>query len=778
METIDALKEVLDHIGQTAIYVIRQDTHEILYFNRRVQEVTPEIRTGMICHDVWDGYCSSCPLKSIGEDETSESISYYDPFGPVVDIKATRMIWEDIPAYVISVSPHTSTQKEQQVEADFQAMITSVLALFGELLIVEVESGEYVSYKADESMETIRTRRDFEEFNLEYGEKLIHPEDRPRFFEVFSLTNIRRQIHQGIKRLSAEMRRKSGDGQYRWSEMIGIVMEDDTRKTRILLTFRDIQDIRTELDRRQEALRDALALAEEANAAKSDFLSRMSHDIRSPLNVIIGMTEIAAANLDKPEKIQDCLRKTEVSSKFLLELINDVLDMSRIESGQMRINAEPFDLHSLIQDITALGYTQAKQKQQAFSVFVDEAVEREYIGDSLRIHQILMNLIHNAVKYTPEGGHIRVDIQALPAAKTEELILKVTDDGIGMSEEFQQKMFDPFEQERSSGGRIFEGSGLGLSITQNLTHLMNGQISVQSTLGKGSTFTVEIPVGRSEGASNAMMEVLPELKALVVDDDQTVCRHMQLMLNKMGVQADWETDGFRAVQKVEEKLRRKERYDVVLIDWKMPGTDGVGTISQIRRLSGQKLLVIVMSAYDWSDIEDAARQAGADYFLSKPIFAENVHKLLLKISSPEQPIGAAASAAVFAGERVLLVEDNELNLEIAQTILEMAGLRVETAQNGQEGLKRFAETEPGYYRLILMDIRMPVMDGLEATRRIRAMNRPDAARIPIIAMTANAFHNEQSEAYRAGLSKYLTKPVDSVRILETVRQCLDEENGA
>lgn len=371
-----------------------------------------------------------------------------------------------------------------------------------------------------------------------------------------------------------------------------------------------------------------------------------------------------------------------------------------------------------------------------------------------------------------------MDIQALPAAKTEELILKVTDDGIGMSEEFQQKMFDPFEQERSSGGRIFEGSGLGLSITQNLTHLMNGQISVQSTLGKGSTFTVEIPVGRSEGASNAMMEVLPELKALVVDDDQTVCRHMQLMLNKMGVQADWETDGFRAVQKVEEKLRRKERYDVVLIDWKMPGTDGVGTISQIRRLSGQKLLVIVMSAYDWSDIEDAARQAGADYFLSKPIFAENVHKLLLKISSPEQPIGAAASAAVFAGERVLLVEDNELNLEIAQTILEMAGLRVETAQNGQEGLKRFAETEPGYYRLILMDIRMPVMDGLEATRRIRAMNRPDAARIPIIAMTANAFHNEQSEAYRAGLSKYLTKPVDSVRILETVRQCLDEENGA
>ena len=215
METIDALKEVLDHIGQTAIYVIRQDTHEILYFNRRVQEVTPEIRTGMICHDVWDGYCSSCPLKSIGEDETSESISYYDPFGPVVDIKATRMIWEDIPAYVISVSPHTSTQKEQQVEADFQAMITSVLALFGELLIVEVESGEYVSYKADESMETIRTRRDFEKFNLEYGEKLIHPEDRPRFFEVFSLTNIRRQIHQGIKRLSAEMRRKSGDGQYR-----------------------------------------------------------------------------------------------------------------------------------------------------------------------------------------------------------------------------------------------------------------------------------------------------------------------------------------------------------------------------------------------------------------------------------------------------------------------------------------------------------------------------------------------------------------------------------
>lgn len=392
METIDALKEVLDHIGQTAIYVIRQDTHEILYFNRRVQEVTPEIRTGMICHDVWDGYCSSCPLKTIGEDETSESISYYDPFGPVVDIKATRMIWEDIPAYVISVSPHTSTQKEQQVEADFQAMITSVLALFGELLIVEVESGEYVSYKADESMETIRTRRDFEKFNLEYGEKLIHPEDRPRFFEVFSLTNIRRQIHQGIKRLSAEMRRKSGDGQYRWSEMIGIVMEDDTRKTRILLTFRDIQDIRTELDRRQEALRDALALAEEANAAKSDFLSRMSHDIRSPLNVIIGMTEIAAANLDKPEKIQDCLRKTEVSSKFLLELINDVLDMSRIESGQMRINAEPFDLHSLIQDITALGYTQAKQKQQAFSVFVDEAVEREYIGDSLRIHQILMNL--------------------------------------------------------------------------------------------------------------------------------------------------------------------------------------------------------------------------------------------------------------------------------------------------------------------------------------------------------------------------------------------------
>lgn len=774
MERLESLEKILNHLGNTAIYVIRRDTHQILYFNDRVRAVTPTVQLGAICHEVWKGECDNCPLLTMGDRETNAAVSFGDAFGDVVDIVATKMEWgrAGIPAFLISVTPHLQTpgelqnqQRQQLLERDNALLSASVNALFGEFLVVDLKSGRFVAYKSDEAMDTIHEPEDFAVFNREYGEKLIHPDDRPRFFAMFTLEQMRESVRHGEYNMRIELRRKNAEGLYRYCELIGTVMEH-AGNLQVLLTFRDIHESR-------QALQDALRVAEQANAAKSDFLSRMSHDIRTPMNAIIGMTAIAAANIERPERIADCLSRIGISAKYLLSLINDILDMSKIESGKMKIVREPFDFHAIMQEIAAVCYSQAAQKGQELRVLVDADVEPRYSGDSLRLRQILMNLMGNAIQYTPEGGHIYLRVRTAGKTRADvSLQVTVKDDGIGMSEEFQHHMFEPFEQEQMDAGRVMEGSGLGLAITRNLLHLMGGTIAVKSQLGKGSCFTLLIPLGRvdEKPVDTSADADFEKLSILVVDDDRSTCELTAYILKEMGIQAEWVTTGRQALERVRDSLKMESLYDVVIVDWKMPEMDGLETVRRLRECAGQELPVIAMSTYDWSGIELEARAVGVNAFLPKPILPGNIRQMLRRMLLAEK--ASLPPKCHFAGERILLVEDNEVNREIAKTLLEMQGLQVDTAENGQKALGIFQASEPGAYRAILMDIRMPVMDGYTAARAIRAMQRPDAAHVPILAVTADAFQTDEQRAIQAGMNGHIAKPIDMDQLSEVLHRFL------
>ena len=517
-------------------------------------------------------------------------------------------------------------------------------------------------------------------------------------------------------------------------------------------------------------------LARDANRAKSDFISRMSHDIRTPMNAIIGMTAIAAANLGNEAKISDCLQKIGVSAKFLLSLINDILDMSKIESGKVVIAQCEFNFHRMIQGISSVFGQQAAQKRLAFNVYLEENFPLTCTGDELRINQILMNLLGNAIKFTPEGGRVSLRIERKKVKEHITLVrFEVSDTGVGISPEFQKRIFDPFEQESSGSGRVLEGTGLGMTITQNLVSLMGGRISLESEVGKGSRFTVELPLELGEASEPAASDstCFGRLRVLIVDDDVVTCEHTQTILSHMGLESVWVTSGEQALRELREARRKNQHYDVAFIDWKMPDMDGLETVRRIRELAGPETLVIIMSAYDWTQIEAEARAAGVDHFISKPMFPESVRDALSR-AVQDAPPAQEPDSYQFCGERILLVEDNEINMEIARTLLEMQGLAVDEAGNGQEAVDRFQASAPGYYRVILMDIRMPVMDGVTATQKIRALPRADAATVPIVAMTANAFQEDEEYAGQIGMNGYLIKPIDIKSLFKGLNQLLNQ----
>ncbi|MEG0114838.1 MAG: response regulator, partial [Hydrogenoanaerobacterium sp.] len=516
----------------------------------------------------------------------------------------------------------------------------------------------------------------------------------------------------------------------------------------------------------QHALKDALANAQSANNAKRDFLSRMSHEIRTPMNAIIGMTTIAGAAIDDKTRVEDCLAKISYSSKHLLMLINDILDMSKIESNKLSINNEPFDLYQFVNSFVSVAYTQAHAKGIKFTEnMLGFAESTTYLGDSLRLNQILLNLTSNAIKFTEEGGSILLQVKRIPSQeKSEHIRFTVTDTGIGMTEEAVSRIYLPFDQANATISKKYGGTGLGMSITKNLVTLMGGCIDVKSSLGKGTICTVELPFEKSD----TMLDALPEeklkgLNVLVVDDEQDMCEHTTLLLAKINIRAQWVLSGAKAVEKVTEAYNNGDSFDVCFIDWNMPNMDGIETTRKIRESVGSETPIIIITAYDWSDIEEKARAAGANAFISKPLFLSSIYNSLVNVTN-----GAFARAAakpfeikdMLIGKRILVAEDNALNLEIAEEILKMSGATVECAHNGQEALDIFAASQPEYFDAILMDVQMPIMDGYEATQNIRKLNRQDAQKVPIIATTANAFTEDISAAIAAGMDSHLSKPID------------------
>lgn len=528
----------------------------------------------------------------------------------------------------------------------------------------------------------------------------------------------------------------------------------------------------------KQALMDAYEAARRANSAKSDFLSRMSHDIRTPMNAIIGMTAIARTHLDDKERVADCLGKITASSGHLLSLINEVLDMSKIESGKVDLNEEDFSLSDLIDNLITMIRPQIKAKDQKLKVNVTDVVHEKVVGDKLRIQQSFLNLIGNATKYTPEGGSINLYISEKPSHNPKvgryEFIFE--DSGIGMDSEFIKHIFEPFSRASDSRVSKVQGTGLGLAITDNLVRMMNGNIEVESELGKGSRFTVTIMLKLQE-EDEVSCEQFIDLPVLVADDDEDACESTCNMLDEIGMKSEWVTDGQSAVDKVVMHNKNGDDYFAVIIDWRMPGMDGLQTTREIRKQVGDDVPIIIISAYDWSDIELEARAAGADAFVGKPLFKSRLARVFNDIISGENHTvqeNAADGLAEedFSGKRVLLVEDNELNAEIAKELIEMTGIEVECAENGQIAVDMFANSELGYYNLVFMDIQMPVMNGNDATKAIRALSRRDARSVPIVAMTANAFSEDVQASLSAGMNEHMAKPLDFKQLISVLRRWL------
>ena len=530
--------------------------------------------------------------------------------------------------------------------------------------------------------------------------------------------------------------------------------------------------INDELKRQQKILQDALLVAQKANDAKRDFLSRMSHEIRTPMNAIIGMSAITFNYLDDKKRTADCLSKITFSSKHLLMLLNDVLDMSKIENGKLNIRQELFDLKNLVTSLADINYGLATAQGLAFEIVISGFKDELLLGDSMRVNQILLNLLSNAIKFTPKGGSVRLEIRMLRSA-SDKIWLRfiVKDSGIGMKKEFLEHLYEPFEQADNGIARKYGGTGLGMAITKNLVAIMDGTIEVESQEGAGTTFMVDLPFGVSKVDKKTAAD-MEEMRVLVVDDDNDTCEHAAVLLKGMGVNVDWALNGFEAIEKVRSACEDDGRcYDVCFIDWCMPELDGIETARRMRRYVDPDVLIIIISAYDWSGIEEQAKAAGVNAFIAKPFFASNLYNTLLTVSrKPELGFSAVGNKETydFGGKKVLLVEDNELNMEIASELLKFVNLQVEHAENGKVAVDIFRNSKEKEYALIFMDIQMPLMNGYDAARCIRSSEHPAAGTIPIIAMTANAFTDDVQAAFDAGMNGHLAKPIDVEALYKTI----------
>lgn len=566
------------------------------------------------------------------------------------------------------------------------------------------------------------------------------------------------------------------DMSHQWSGMVyavcvvALLVLGTVFGLQIRLARKQMRDLESAMIAADQARREA----EHANHAKSEFLSNMSHDIRTPMNAIVGMTAIATANMGNQEQVQNCLRKITLSSKHLLGLINDVLDMSKIESGKMTLNIDQVSLREIMDNIVNIVQPQIKAKQQQFNIFIHDISAEAVCCDSVRLNQVLINILGNAVKFTPEKGSIHVALYEEPSPKGEAYVrthIIVKDTGIGMSPEYMKTIFDSFSREDTARVQKTEGSGLGMAITKYIVDAMGGSITVDSELGRGSEFHVTLDLAVAEVMEADM--VLPDWNMLVVDDDEQLCESAVASLKSIGVKPDWCLDAETALKMVEEKHRQHNDYHIILLDWKLPGMNGIAAAREIRRLYGEDIPILLISAYDWSEIEDEAKEAGIAGFISKPLFKSTLFYGLKSFASdlgmpdvviPEKAPGT--EKVELAGRHILLAEDNELNWEIARELLSSVGLILEWAENGKICVEKFQQSPLGFYDAVLMDVRMPVMNGYEATAAIRGLDREDAS-LPIIAMTADAFYEDMQKCLQCGMNAHIAKPID---IQEVTRQ--------
>lgn len=609
----------------------------------------------------------------------------------------------------------------------------------------------------------------------QYIEEWVYEEDRETLRHAVSLDTLKEEL--SAKQVYSVNYRKQQNQQLIYFQMKAVSAGAEDGSLGIVLGFRSVDaEIRREMEQ-NTLLEAALSQANRASKAKSVFLSNMSHDIRTPMNAIVGFTNLAITHIDQPDLVSEYLKKIQTSGNHLLSLINDILDMSHIESGKIHLEEKLCSLPEILHGLRNILQADIHAKQLELHIDTVDVVDEAIYCDKLRLNQVLLNLLSNAVKYTGAGGHVsmRITEKSDAPAGYANYVFAIKDTGIGMSPEFVERIFEPFERERNSTISKIQGTGLGMAITKNIVDMMNGAISVTSEPGVGTEFTVSFNFRLHEEKREPV--VLPELKeckALVVDDDFNTCDSVSYMLGQLGMQAEWTLSGKEAVLRSHQSVMRGASYSVYIVDWLLPDMNGVEVTRRIRKETGGNVPVIILTAYDWSDIELEAKEAGVTAFCNKPLFLSELSSCLQSVLRPElqEPESSEKEMTPRHTGRILLAEDVEMNQELAVAILENAGFTVDVADNGQIAFEMLKKSEPGYYRAVLMDIQMPVMDGYEATRRIRKLENRELAAIPIVAMTANAFTEDREEALKCGMNSHIAKPIDVQMLFKTLDDML------
>ncbi len=662
----------------------------------------------------------------------------------------------------------------EKADADMIEQLQLIRALsndYSDVLVLDLQSGSLgLVYRQEGSDITPLKNECYDEWLAKHCETLVHSEDHEEFLEKICLDAICQKL-KDREMFHHNYRSYKNDSISHWQvKCVGI--KENGKATKAILGFRNIDEEVQIEEERNQALHNALTQAQYANKAKTTFLNNMSHDIRTPMNAIIGFTSLASTHIHDTERVKEYLRKITQSSNHLLSLINDVLDMSRIESGKMNIVEKPENLSEIMGEIRNIMQADINAKKLQFDMQVSNIADEMIYCDKLRINQIFLNLLSNAVKFTPPGGKVTLLMSQTTSACNgyASYEFRIVDTGIGMDKDFLQHVFEPFAQERPSTLSGIQGTGLGMAITKNIVDMCGGTIKVDAAPSKGTEIVVTLDFRIVK--EHTKIEPISELKgvrALVVDDDMNTCQNVSKMLRQLGMRVDWTVCGKEAVVRTDEAMEINDAYQIYIIDWLMPDMNGIETARQIRRIMGTEPPIILLSAYDYSDVENEAKEAGVTAFTCKPLFLSDLRRVLMTACGIPITENCLKDIAELTGKKVLVVEDNEINQEISVDILSTVGITAEIAENGQVALEMLQEKGAGYYSLVFMDIQMPIMNGYEAAKRIRSLDDPAISGIPIVAMTANAYEDDKKMAFSAGMNGHIGKPIEIPKLIEILR---------